>query len=885
MKKVSFLGLVLFSIAGPVFAQATKTWNGSAGSDWFNANNWTPAGVPASTDIVNFSSGTISLTAPVTLSNQFNWSGGTLAGNPMTIAPSGALLLGGTGTKYLQNVLTNAGTVTWTNGAVSVQNDGGGYKGAIENVAGGLWDIRCDQSLSSYWGGTNAYFHNLGTLQKTAADGTTYVSVPIYNGGSVAAQQGALNFQNGSTIEGVFTASAGAGIVFSGGAFRYSTAPTMTGPGAIQFTGGTLTLLTDVIPNLQLNGGTLSLSPGFQGGSITNLTLSGSTLSGSYTVTGTLNWSAGTIGGALSVNSGGTVNWGGGTAGGPVTVASGGGLVLGGSGTKYLRNVLTNAGTITWTNGSVSVQNDGGGYKGAIENLAGGLWDIRCDQSLSSYWGGTNAYFHNLGTVQKSAAGGTTYVSVPIYNSGSVVVQQGTLNFQNGAIVEGSYTASADAAISFSGGAFSYSVVPVISGSGAVQLTGGTLTLLDDVIRNLQFNGGTLSLNGGFQGGTITNLILTGSTLSGSYTVTGTLNCGGGVNGSLTVANGAVVNWGGGAIAGALQVNGGGIVNWSGGSAGGPVTVASGASLLVGGTGTKYLANVLTNAGTVTWTNGTIYVQNDGGGYKGAIENLAGGLWDIRCDQSLSSYWGGTNAYFHNLGTMQKTAAGATTYVSLPIYNGGVVAVQQGTLNFQDGGVIEGGFAANAGAAILFSGGAFSYSVVPVVTGPGSIQWTGGSLTLHDDVIPNLQLNGGTLSLGPNFQGGSISNLAFGGTLSGNYTVSGTLSLGNGISGSLTVGSNGVVNWSGGNVTGGVSLTNGSVLNWSGGGLLVGLNVVPGAFVNWSGGSAGEPVTVASGASLLVGGTGTKYLANVLTNAGTVTWTNGTIYVQNDGGG
>ena len=26
-------------------AQATKTWNGSVNTDWFNPTNWTPAGV------------------------------------------------------------------------------------------------------------------------------------------------------------------------------------------------------------------------------------------------------------------------------------------------------------------------------------------------------------------------------------------------------------------------------------------------------------------------------------------------------------------------------------------------------------------------------------------------------------------------------------------------------------------------------------------------------------------------------------------------------------------------------------------------------------------------------------------------------------------------
>ena len=77
------------------------------------------------------------------------------------------------------------------------------------------------------------------------------------------------------------------------------------------FSGGTLTLQQTVAPQLQLTGGAVTLGPAFQGGSITNLTLAGSLLSGTNTVTGTLNCLSGTVGG------------------GALTVATNGVLVLG----------------------------------------------------------------------------------------------------------------------------------------------------------------------------------------------------------------------------------------------------------------------------------------------------------------------------------------------------------------------------------------------------------------------------------------------------------------------------------------------------------------------------------------------------------------------------
>src|SRR5882724_11249574 len=94
-------------------AQTTKTWNGSVNPDWFNSTNWIPVGVPAANDTINFNSGTITFTAPVTISGQFNWSGGNLDGNPLTLATNGVMNLVGSGNKFLVNALTNAGTITF----------------------------------------------------------------------------------------------------------------------------------------------------------------------------------------------------------------------------------------------------------------------------------------------------------------------------------------------------------------------------------------------------------------------------------------------------------------------------------------------------------------------------------------------------------------------------------------------------------------------------------------------------------------------------------------------------------------------------------------------------------------------------------------------------
>ena len=758
-------------VAAP--GQTNRTWIGPVNGDWFNANNWSPAGVPGPYDAILFKSGTINLSSPVTINGQFNWSGGTLVGSALSIGSGGALNLSGNGTLSLASALTNAGTVNWLGGYVILNSGSYPNAGPVVNQAGGQWNIQCDgYYLDSYaHAGANAYFVNEGTVRKTAGGGSTYIWVPFCNSGLVNVAQGTLTFYNGGPIGGSFSAASGAGIAFSGGDFTGAGA-VVSGPGAVQFSGGNLQLSTNLIPNLALTGGTVSLGRGFQGGSITNLTLAGSTLSGTNVVTGTFNWS----GGALS---------------GPMRVAGGGVLNLSGNGTLYLASALTNGGTVNWLGGYVILNSGSYPNAGPVVNQAGGQWNIQCDgYYLDSYaHAGANAYFVNEGTVHKTAGGGSTYIWVPFYNLGLVSVAQGTLTFYNGGSIGGSFSAASGAGIAFSGGDFT-GAGAVVSGPGVVQFNGGNLLLSTNLIPNLALTGGTVSLGRGFQGGSITNLTLAGSTLSGTNVVTGTFN-------------------------------------WSGGALSGPMTTAGGGVLNLNGNGTLSLASALTNAGTVNWLGGYVILNSGSYPNAGPVVNQAGGQWNIQCDgYYLDSYaHAGANAYFVNEGTVRKTAGGGSTYIWVPFYNPGLVSVAQGTLTFYNGGPIGGSLnTSSSGAGITFSGGDFT-GAGAAVNGPGVVQFNGGNLLLSTNLIPNLALTGGTVSLGRGFQGGSITNLALAGS-----TLSGT-------------------------------------------------NVVTGTF-NWSGGALSGPMRVAGGGVLNLSGNGTLYLASALTNGGTVNWLGGYVILN-----
>ncbi len=204
-------GVSVLIVPATMFSNSVvKLWTGAADNNWTNASNWSPAGMPATNDAISvFTTGTINLTSPVTINSTLNWSGGTLAGSSLTIASNGVLNLAGGNGKTVLNVLTNAGTVNWLGGSFITANYNGGYAGAVENLAGGLWNMQCDQSLYDNYGGGTPYFHNAGTIIKMNSTGTTTISIPFNNGGNVVVQSGAINFNGGGVIESNFTAAAG----------------------------------------------------------------------------------------------------------------------------------------------------------------------------------------------------------------------------------------------------------------------------------------------------------------------------------------------------------------------------------------------------------------------------------------------------------------------------------------------------------------------------------------------------------------------------------------------------------------------------------------------------------------------------------------------------
>ncbi len=829
-----------FSVQG-----ATLTWNGSVSTDWFNKTNWTPAAVPGSGDTVNFSSGTISPSAPVTFNGQFNWSGGSLSGNGLTIGSSGVLNIEGSVTLY--DALTNYGTVNWQAGTVTVYNLApNGYTGAIWNQAGAVWNIQCDQSINTPYGG--GAFSNAGQVVKTAGTNSTTFNDSFVNTASLIVQSGTINFNGGViSMGGSFQTAANTSIYGNiSGAFS----GTLNWSGGQINSGAPLTVATNGVLNIQgsvslfdalTNYGTVNWQAGTlvvynlapndyigaiwnQAGAVWNIqcdqTINSpygggafsnagqvvksagtntTTFNDSFVSTGIAVAQSGTIqfsgGGSLSgslqaaadaaiyinggtfvVNSGlnfegpgtvqvtggnfsgtlsGTLNWSGGqlTSGASLTIANNGVLNL--EGGVSLFGALTNYGTVNWQAGTVTVYNLApNGYTGAIWNQAGAVWNIQCDQTINTPYGG--GAFSNAGQVVKTAGTNSTTFNDSFVNSGSLIVQSGTINFSGGAIgMGGSFQNAANAITGNLSGTF----------SGTLDWSGGTLNSGQSLI------------------------ILT--------------------NGVLNI-EGSVV-----------------------------------------------LEGALTNYGTVNWQAGDIYVYNNNGApYTGAIWNQPGGVWNIQCDQTIHDWEG--YEQFYNAGLLLKNAGTNSTTIQVVLNNSGTVDAQSGTIQFSEGGSLGGTFQAESGAAINFNGG--YWTVVAGITsqGPGSVLITGGYVS---------------------------------GTLSGTLNLSGGLIYG----APLTVATDGILNIEG-SVGIYCALTNNGTVNWQAGDIYVyNNNGAPytGAIWNQPGGVwniqcdqtmhdwEGYEQFYNAGLLLKNAGTNSTSIQVVFSNSGTVTALEGTIAYNN----
>ncbi|MEP7325413.1 MAG: hypothetical protein ABI836_05640, partial [Gemmatimonadota bacterium] len=282
---------------------ATRTWNGSASTDWSNAANWSPAGVPTAADtvVIGIVSNEPVLTAG-SAAQTITISGPTasLDLNGHSLGIGGDLLVSNSAVIVMQNIndqLTVTGNATFQGGDETgllsagtltlkgnfAQNNGNGNAFASTGTLVVL-NGTSQQTVNFGFPGTgNSRFQNLAV---TNPAGIKFISSTVVNGTLTVTGATPLT-DNGSqtlTVLGALTTPAGSSVTLT--SFTTPTAPVIGGSysvGTTTYTGVGMTLPVLAYTNLVLTGsgtpaGNLAVSGDLTVAAGGNLTVGGRTL-------------------------------------------------------------------------------------------------------------------------------------------------------------------------------------------------------------------------------------------------------------------------------------------------------------------------------------------------------------------------------------------------------------------------------------------------------------------------------------------------------------------------------------------------------------------------------------------------------------------------------
>lgn len=681
-----------------------------------------------------FSGGTLTGAGDVTITGALSWTGGTMSGAGTTIvaATTGTLSMSG-GSHLLNRVLRNDGAATWTVGTLSM--NGGTFTSNGSFTANSASTLDCFGA-----GGTNAFVNN-GTLVKQGAGSATFrvstTAAAFSNAGSVDVQVGTLTLSGGGTNSGAIVVEA-TGAVTATANFAYGASSSLSGAGAVTFSGGTHTFPAGAFTptgTVNFSSATVTVnntfSPTALGTIAGTVTFNAAVnYAGALTITGTAGFGAPQTFSALTINASGladaligsadvaitgTLSWLSGNiaggAGAKVIVAPGATATISG-GTHRLKRTFQNDGTVTWTSGSLDIYTASTFVNNGVVNATVASGTINADPA-----GGANTFLNN-GTLNKTGAGTLRFSAITgtlAFNSaGSVSVQGGTLQLSSGGTASGNLNVIPGGVLLLDS-SYSYAASATVTGAGTLTFNGGTHTFASGQFMPsgaVNFISGTVTVNNAF---TPTSL----GTIGATCTFNAAVNWGG----ALTITGGAsfaapqsfsVLTLG--ALSAVHALDGAGDVtvrttfNWQSGTIGG----APGSRLIIAPNATASmftsagtLLRGMRNDGTLTWTAGNLTISGAGSLTNNGQFNVAIASGTLTIIES-----GGTSVFTNN-GSLVKSGAGQFTFAvtaggGITLNNAGSVTVQAGTLQIPTGGTSSGVINVNSGTLSLTSGFAFT---------------------------------------------------------------------------------------------------------------------------------------------------------------------------------
>jgi len=587
------------------------------------------------------------------------WSTGAdpLTGDDVQITTSATVTVTyGTGTLSIDSLLTGASDTLAVSGGL-LENEGNGYQlsGAVDVTGGTLRLI----SGGDYGGN---FYSNL-----TVSGGSLYlVDNAAASGGTLTQSAGTITIN-----KGVFNDSENAG----------SLTGTLTGGGEWYVGGGTTTLNSGFV----LSAHTVD----FANGEV--FLREALTYAGNFSLAGTLdmNGNAVTLNGRSALD--GDVNGGTLTFNGPGSLN---GLVLDNGALLDLTASVNETG---------SIQLGGSTGTGTLDVASTATLRITGNDNIIE--GPSSGYLINAGEIIKTAGGsisGTTFISVPITNTGIIDAAVGTIDFDGpGGGANSTLTGTLEGAgtVAFSNGDYvlgSSSASLALAShrlifNGAVSSTNVTLTNVGSYGGNLEQTGGLLLFEDNLTLTSTSTTALDGGELKGTATITD--------NGSLTLGNGMALD---GNLSFALNGN---------------VDQTSGA----------YIGNETDSVVQVTLA--------------------AGDSWDLEGNAGITGIYGTIT----NNGTFARFDGSQNVAVQSTLYNYGELDVDSGTLSLTGQGTLSGTVTGSAvldlsGQFTLGSGLALSVGELILDT-PAQVNDVQAALTSNLTFGKDYAQEGGTLSL------------------------------------------------------------------------------------------------------------------------------------------
>jgi hypothetical protein len=653
-------------------------------------------GIVGADGIFSQSAGSLTGGGTLLVAGTFNWSGGTLSGaGVLQVASTGTLNLSATAAKNLNaRTIQNAGNVTWT-GAGAVNSGGGAV---LRVQSGGTFAVNSDAIWLHSLGGTppRIIVEAGGSLTRSVALGAANLSVPLDNAGDVVVNSGTLELRGGGTNAGIFTVAGGARLDFPTGVHVLASGAQISGAGPARIVGATVSVDGPAVTVNRLH----LLTGVLQG-------------SGTLGVQDSLVWSGGTMQGS-----------------GVTSLLAGADLLVNGA-VSFRSRTVVNAGTVTWTGGTIA-----SGDGALLQNLAGGLVDLRADASWLYNLGGTPPQLENLagGVVQRGTGTGVVEVRAALTGAGAVQVLSGTMALNGGGASGAAITVATPATLAVNGGALTLNATASLTGAGGVAIGGGTMLVNGsyDVTGVTSLTSGTLSF-GGTDTARTTTLSISDGTLDGS---------------------------------GVLLVRGTGTWLRGGLTGAGALGVANGATLTLTGTLSRsFSQRTIANSGLVVWESAGPIHSGDGA----VLRNDAGGVIDFRANASWLYNLGGAQPQIANRpgATLRRTVGTDTLRIAAAVANDGTLEAQNGTLELAGGGVSTGAF--TVGGFLRFDGGTHTLGAASSVSGGGIFQVRSGSVAIGGtyDVTGSTSALGGTLAFNA-ADTARTTNLSIGdGTISG----------------------------------------------------------------------------------------------------------------------